>query len=96
MSVKAQGVESMKETLQKLWQDFTVSRKESVVCEEIDKALLLLEERKNKLRELLGENGTDALRSLEECYSEIELLSSKDAFVSGFSFAVKIMTESLS
>ena len=49
----------------------------------------------NDLQKLLDEEGRLVLEKLKDCYDELLFCQSEDAFVRGFSLAVKLMTEAI-
>ena len=54
-----------------------------------------LERHYNDLEKMLDEKGRAVLAKLKDCYTELSFCEGEDAFIQGFSLAVRLMTEAM-
>ena len=86
----------MKSTLSCLWRGEMHPIEERAENYEEEKELYaLLERHYNDLGKLLDEKGVQVLEQLKHCYTEISFCECEDAFIRGFSLAVRLMTEAM-
>lgn len=86
----------MKSTITELWRGNIVpfSEKHRLSDEEND-LVECINRHYKEISNNLDESKKEALKKFEDCYDELILIKSENAFEKGFSLAVKLMTESL-
>lgn len=86
----------MKSTLIDLWHGNISPLSDGAVLDPNEKKLYeYLDRHYNDLEKLLDEKGRTILEKFRDCYTEILINDCDDAFVQGFSLAVKLMAESM-
>ena len=87
----------MKSTLTNLWLGNIHPTEERTKNHEQETELCsYIEKHYESLEKMLDEKGREILAQLKNCYCELSFCEGSDAFVQGFSLAVKILTEAMS
>ncbi|MBQ5746317.1 MAG: hypothetical protein IIV81_00115 [Clostridia bacterium] len=86
----------MKRSLAELWNGEIHPCEDNFIRKEEEKELSsLIERNKEKLERLLNEEGKSTLSALDDCIYEMQSLIGEEAFINGFSLAVRIMSEAI-
>ena len=84
----------MKKTLVDLWNgNICPFSNESIHTEELQNLTDLLSKYHSELAQKLDSNSSTLLQKMEDTFSDFLNLEAENAFVQGFSLAVKILTE---
>lgn len=86
----------MRSILKDLWNGNLEPWSEEWEKEQEARELVGLRERhKEALQEVLDEKGKEILSKYEDCYAELESMGCEEAFSTGFSLGVKLVTRAL-
>ncbi len=86
----------MKSTLTDLWLGNIYPAEEKTENHEQELELYgYIERHYESLEKMLDEKGREVLAKLKDCYSELSCCEGEDAFIQGFSLAVRLMTEAM-
>ncbi len=84
----------MKKTLIDLWYgNLTPNTSNNIHASEITRLTDYVERHQQELKNKLDTNGVKNLEKLQQCYDELLLSECENAFVQGFSLAVKLLSE---
>ena len=89
-----QGAKKMKTTLTNLWYgNLTPSSSDHIHAAEINRLTGYIDQHQKVLKSKLDDEGMKSLDKLQQCHDELVLNECENAFVQGFSLAVKLLSE---